>query len=302
MAVRLTLSVVTGVLVTGTFCVSVAGQSTPSTGPTFDVVSVKRNTASTSASASPAVRFSSTVTQRPDGGLTMLNVPAGTLVARAYSAAPIDMVGLPGWAMNERYDLNATASQANPTAEQRAAMLRAMLADRFKLVAHVENREQPVYDLVMARSDSRLGPAIKPSEADCLAKAAEDRAVTEKTGRPPAPPPGVLDRSAPPPPCSLRMDGDRMEGDVTMASLAMMLRAAAGRLVVDKTGLAGSYRIALTFDRMLGMRGPDTAAPAPGAAPSVFTAVQEQLGLKLESSRATRETLIIDRFERPTEN
>ncbi|HLG60238.1 MAG TPA: TIGR03435 family protein [Vicinamibacterales bacterium] len=300
MAFRLTLSVVAGILATG-ICVSGAGQSTTSAGPTFDVVSVKRNAASASATA-PDVRFGSSVTQRPDGGLTMLNIPAGTLVARAYSAAPIDMVGLPGWAMSERYDLNATASQVNPTAEQRAAMLRAMLADRFRLVAHVENREQPAYDLVMARSDGRLGPAIKPSEADCEAKAAADRAITEKTGRPPAPPPGVFDRNAPPPPCSLRMDGDRMEGDVTMAGLATMLRAAAGRLVVDKTGLAGSYRITLLFDRMLALRGPDTAAPAPGAAPSVFTAVQEQLGLQLESSRALRETLIIDRFERPTEN
>ena len=73
-------------------------------------------------------------------------------------------------------------------------------------------------------------------------------------------------------------------------------------MVVDKTGLSGSYRILLTFDRMAGLRGPQTGEPTPGAAPSVFTAVQEQLGLKLESSRAMLETLIIDRFERPTEN
>jgi uncharacterized protein (TIGR03435 family) len=268
-------------------------------GPIFDVVSVKRHV--TPPGAGPVEQFNSTVRQRPDGGLTMLNIPAMTFIARAYSAAPVDMVGLPDWARTERFDLEATASLVNPTAEQRAAMLRAVLVDRFKLVAHLENREQPVYDLVKARTDGRLGPAIKPSEADCIAKAAADRAAVEATGKPLPPPPGVFDRNAPPPPCSMRMDGDRMEGDATMENLARLLRGAASRLVVDKTGLTGSYRILLTFDRMAGVRGPQTD-PAPTAAPSVFTAVQEQLGLKLESSKAILETLIIDRFERPTEN
>jgi len=83
--------------------------------------------------------------------------------------------------------------------------------------------------------------------------------------------------------------------------LARMLRAAAGREVVDKTGLNGSYRVTLHYDRMASLRGPDTAA-SPAAAPSVFTAVQEQLGLKLESSRAPRDVLVVDRLERPTEN
>ena len=205
--------------------------------------------------------------------------------------------------MSERYDIEATASLVNPTAEQRSAMLRAVLVDRLKLVAHVENREQPVYDLVVARNDKKLGPSIKPSEADCIAKAAADRATVEATGKPLPPPPGVFDRNAPPPPCSMRMDGDRMEGDATMENLARLLRLAAGRLVIDKTSLAGSYRLLLNFDRMAGLRGPETDVSAtPSAAPSVFTAVQEQLGLKLESSRATLETLVIDRFERPSEN
>lgn len=269
-------------------------------GSTFDVVSVKQH--AIPASATPAERFNQTVQMRPDGGLTMLNVPASMFVARAYATAPIEIVGLPGWATSDRYDLIATASLVTPTAEQRAEMLRAMLADRFKFVAHVEHREQQVYDLVVARSDGRLGPDITPSEGDCIARAAADRAATEATGKPPAPPPGVFDFNAPPPPCSLRMNGDRMEGDVTMEALTRLLRSSAGRLVVDKTGLTGSYRITLNYDRMAGLRGPQTGEPVPGAVPSVFTAVQEQLGLKLESSRAVRETLVIDRLERPTEN
>jgi uncharacterized protein (TIGR03435 family) len=95
--------------------------------------------------------------------------------------------------------------------------------------------------------------------------------------------------------------GDLMEGEMTMANLAMALRPWTGRFVVNKTGLSGSYRVTMNFDSTAARRGPD-AASAPDAGPSVFTAVREQLGLKLESSRAPLETLIIDRLDRPTEN
>jgi uncharacterized protein (TIGR03435 family) len=86
-----------------------------------------------------------------------------------------------------------------------------------------------------------------------------------------------------------------------MATLAQFLRSDAGRVVIDKTGLTGSYRLVLTFERSASGRGPDVAS-SPNALPSLFTAIQEQLGLKLEPSKASRETLIIDRLERPTEN
>jgi uncharacterized protein (TIGR03435 family) len=293
MTLRLTLSIAASILWVAVAATDVLTQSPATSGQNFDVVSVKRNVSNT---------LGSDVTQRPDGGLTMLNIPAMTLIARAYDTAPVDMVGLPEWARTERYDLNATASLSNPTPEQRAAMMRKMLEDRFKLVAHVEQRETPVYDLMLARKDGQLGPNIKRSEGDCEAKAAADRAIVEKTGRPAPPPPGVFDFNAPAPQCSLRVNGPLMEGDLTMEALARMLRGATGRLVVDKTALAGSFRVALTYDRMAALRGPQTGEPTTGAAPSVFTAVQEQLGLKLESSRAMLQTLIIDRFERPSEN
>jgi uncharacterized protein (TIGR03435 family) len=81
--------------------------------------------------------------------------------------------------------------------------------------------------------------------------------------------------------------------------LARMVRATAGRPIVDKTGLEGSYRVKIRFDRAL--RGPDTA-PSSGNLPSLFSALPEQLGLKLESSKSEREVLVIDRLERPTDN
>jgi uncharacterized protein (TIGR03435 family) len=96
--------------------------------------------------------------------------------------------------------------------------------------------------------------------------------------------------------------GDILEGETTMARLAQALRPWAGRDVVNKTGLSGSYRVALNFDSMAVRRGPDLTGTAADRPPAVFTALQEQLGLKLESSKAQRETLIIERLERPAEN
>jgi uncharacterized protein (TIGR03435 family) len=268
-------------------------QPSDAAGQEFDVVSIKRNTSS----AFPGLNGSST---RPDGGFTLLNSPVITLIGRAYPVGvPADYIGLPAWATTDRYDVIATSVLRNSTGEQRAAMLKAMLAERFKLLVHVENREQPVYDLLVARSDGRLGPSMQPSQYDCAAVQAAQRAASEAAlaaGKPLAPP--RIDPNAPPP-CVPYMGLARIDGDMTIATLARFLRPPAGRFVADKTQLTGSYRVTLTFDRTAGLRGPSTD---PGDAPSVFTAVQEQLGLKLEPSRATRETLVIDRLERPTEN
>jgi uncharacterized protein (TIGR03435 family) len=277
-------------------------------GPTFEVVSITPNTTSA---------LGSNVTQRPDGGITMANVPVGTLISRAYPpAAPIDMVGLPGWARSERYDVSATSSLSSPTPDERSAMLRAMLADRFKLAVHFEKREQPAFDLILARSDGRLGPGIKPVDVDCERIAAERTADAARNAGTPPPQGQRPDFNAPLPPCTVRIVGtavrdrsgdrqgrlgDLMEGETTMANLAVALRPWTGRFVVNKTGLFGSYRVTMNFDSAAVRRGPD-AASTPDAGPSVFTAVQEQLGLKLESSRAPLETLIIDRLERPTAN
>jgi uncharacterized protein (TIGR03435 family) len=289
-----------------------ASVQAPTAGPTFDVVSIKRNTAETGGRPP----LGSSINQRPDGGITMTNIPVGTLISRAYStfASPIDLVGLPSWAMSERYNVSATSSLSQATLEDRAAMLRAMLADRFKLVAHVEKREQQVFDLVVARGDGRLGSGIKPVDIDC-ARINAERIAQAAAGSPPSPP-QFPDFKSPPPPCMLRTVGapmrDRMgdgqgrlgdlvEGETTMDSLAMALRMSTGRVVVDKTGLSGSYRITMNCDCTSARRPPEIAPP-PDAPPSVFTALQEQLGLKLESSRALLDALVIDHLERPTEN
>jgi uncharacterized protein (TIGR03435 family) len=102
------------------------------------------------------------------------------------------------------------------------------------------------------------------------------------------------------PSSSFRTGATELEGDIAMPMLARMIVVSAdGRQVVAKTGLKGSYRVKLDFDRAAGKL--DPAAPASDA-PSIFTALQEQLGLKLESSRTNVEVLLIDRIEKPTEN
>jgi uncharacterized protein (TIGR03435 family) len=272
--------------------------------PAYDVVSIKPSAGNS---------FSSNLSQRPDGGLTAVNVPVATLISRAYQpAAPADFAGLPDWGMRERWDVTTTSSRADATAEERTAMLRAMLADRFKLIVHLEKRPRDVYELVLARTDGRLGSGLEQLDVDCTATRAAARAAFEAGVRPAIEPPKILPplspggpprmvASGPAAPCTLRMVGDDLDGQGTVADLAGMFRMATGREVVDRSGLTGFYQITMRFDQMAARRPPAVVAPL-DAAPSVFTAVQEQLGMKLVAATASRDTLVIDRLERPAEN
>ena len=140
-------------------------------GPTFDVVSIKRNTAGVGPGTTAPPIF------RPDGSLTLKNVPVNTLIARAYPDT--DIVGLPDWVRTERYDIATTSTLTTATADDRIAMLRAMLADRFQLKVHIEQREQKVFDLVLARKDGKLGPGLTPSDANCDSPPAPSSACCE---------------------------------------------------------------------------------------------------------------------------
>jgi uncharacterized protein (TIGR03435 family) len=190
-------------------------------------------------------------------------------------------------------------------------MIRALLADRFKLVVHNETKEMPIYALVLARSDGKLGPQLKVSETDCAAMMAAGRG----RGRGPAmmPPPGPPQPGAPPPPpppCGIRIGpGNMGVGGSPMTQVATTLSQFAGRIVMDKTGLTGNYDFTLmwTPDQMP-QRPPGAPEPLINGVPidpngpSLFTAIQEQLGLKLDSQRGQVTVLVIDRAEHPTEN
>jgi uncharacterized protein (TIGR03435 family) len=241
--------------------------------PRFEVASLKRNTSGSS---------STTMDNRPDG-LVMENATLRNLILNAYRPQSADLVGAPAW-LADRYDL--IAKTAGPsTSEQRAAMLRALLAEELRLRAHYEMREQPVFDLVVARKDRRLGPDIARTDRDCAAAAA-----ARDAGKPE---PALAPASNGAPPCGIRSNrGEFLAGGITIDGLARNLASRAGRVIFDRTGLAGYYQITLRF-------APDGAADTD--VPTLFTALQEQLGLKLEPSRAPLQTLVIDHVERPTE-
>lgn len=270
------------------------------TTPTFEVVSIRRTDPSQGVNGT-------TFDQRPDGGITATNVPVTTLIGRAYPLLPT--ADMPEWARGERYDVRTRSSLSSATPADRLAMLRSLLADRFKLAVRIEPREQSAYVLTVARRDGRLGPGLTPVSTECPVGPPAPN-VPPPLG--PAPRP---DLTAPPAPCTARIvgavardrqgdgkgsAGDLLEGEVTMAALAQFLQFPVSGMVVDRTGLKGTYRVAMNFSNRPVGPGP---TPAPAAnIPSLFVALEEQLGLKLESARVPIDTLVIERLERPTDN
>jgi uncharacterized protein (TIGR03435 family) len=257
--------------------------------PAFEVASIKRNV-----SVSDGASFRG----QPGGRASVTNNTLRNIIRNAYGLQNFQIVGGPDWINSERWDIVAKA-EGDPSPQQMTLMFRTLLADRFKLVVHNEMRETPIYALVLARSDGRLGPQLRPSSVDCAAVAAASRA---RGGAPSPPLPGGR------PACGTRTTrGSMMTTATTMADLARNLSPFAGRSVVDKTGLTGTYDLDLTWT-------PDPQGAAPPGGPaegsrpaednaaSLFTAVQEQLGLKLDSQRGPVEFLVIDSAERPTED
>src|SRR5262249_36869265 len=163
--------------------------------------------------------------------------------------------------------------------------LKSMLRDRFKLIVHMETREQPMFALVLARRDGKLGQKMTPSTTDCTPTGPNGRG----RGQVAPPAPGEKPR------CGFMIGPGRITvGGQTMAMFAQTLSRFAGGIVVDKTGLTGTYDVELTYapDPGISPTGrdlpPQPGAPPPVAnsdAPSIFTAVQEQLGLKLDSTK-----------------
>jgi uncharacterized protein (TIGR03435 family) len=232
-------------------------------------------------------------------------VPLRGLISLAYGEAgppprtrPSDQIaGGPDWLNTALFDVVAKTGADVPAGPAgvgpKLLMLRTLLEERFKLVVHHENREAPVYALSLARRDGRLGSQLRRSDVDC-------RALLLARGGAPVPPQAAGER----PLCRADTSpGGRMSaGALTMADFANVLARMTNRPVIDRTGLPGSFDLDLQFSPA----GLPSAAPPnpdrPAAAddnPSLFTALQEQLGLKLESTRAGVDVLVIDHAERP---
>jgi uncharacterized protein (TIGR03435 family) len=168
--------------------------------------------------------------------------------------------------------------------------LRNLLEERFKLKVHRETRDMDIYALVMARPGGAPGPGRKPTTQDCAAAAAAAR----RGGPPPTGKPGE-------PFCGIQGGPGKLRfGGLPAASLASAFSGPAGRMVVDRTGLTGSWDFELTY--AIEGRGGADAPPVDPNAPSFFTAVQEQLGLKLEPTKGPVDVLVIDSIEKAVED
>jgi uncharacterized protein (TIGR03435 family) len=227
--------------------------------------------------------------------MTITNAPLRLMLRQAFRVQDFQIVDAPDWVGSERFDVLAKA-EGNPTPDQMQQMLRALLADRFKLATHRDTREMPIYALVLARQDGKLGPKLKRSESNCEAL----------RNRPPSGPPPAAPAPGGVPNCGMRIGGGNMTGNgMTLAALTQPLAQMVGRVVEDKTGLAGEWDFVLEFAPESRGAGPDGSPAAatdrpPSDLPSIYTALQEELGLKLESQRAPVEVVVIDHVEQPT--
>ena len=195
---------------------------------------------------------------------------------------------------SQRFDVTAT-TDGNPEPGVIRQMLQSLLAERFMLAVRTETRDMPIYEMVHARSDGRLGEKLRPAGPDCAPM------TVAGMKQPPPLPAGAAVRAAPPPGApgcpTIFGNGFMSARRMQMELLARNLSRTVRRIVVDKTGLTGFYDADARIHarRPAGAGRPDGAFAAPNPdAPSLFTALQEQLGLKLESSRGPVEQLAID--------
>lgn len=270
-------------LLLGGAVIAAGRPSAQSSAPAFEVASVKPNTSGTPGSSGRTGR----------GSVIFTNFTARSLISNAYNIRGNRIVGGPTWLDSDRFDVNARAPENTPD-DGLAPMLRTLLVERFKLAAKSEMRDEPIYALVLAREDKRLGPNIRPA-AECTKSAAASGRAGGGLSAP-------LLQAGTPAPCGSRMMADGrgvtiQSGMRTMADLAGMLRGSGGREVIDRTGLTGTYDFELRY-------APDALRPAGDdpaqTLPDVFTALLEQLGLKLESARGPVEYLVVESMERPT--
>jgi uncharacterized protein (TIGR03435 family) len=280
---------------------------TPTSGPEaprFEVASVKRNKAGSGPGNPSGTR------RLAGGAVRTTNATLRMLVRMAYGLGLTDeIVGGPSWIDTYGFDVDARPPTPATLAES-AYMMRTLLAERFKLVARRESREGPIYALVLARRDGALGPQITRPAGECVmtipAFAQADPKSSAPAKRGVWPPPGSSGRR-----CGVGPDGDTMKaGSVTMATLITLLTPLMDRPVVDRTGLMGNFDFDLRYDgaaMSFPGRGRATAvAPDvpsdPARAPSIFTALQEQLGLRLDPQRGSVDVLAVLQAELPTEN
>lgn len=220
------------------------------------------------------------------------------LIRFAFTVQEFQIEGGPNWIASSRFDVNAKAPSVPPSPDGMRVLVRRLLEDRFMLRTRIETREMPTSDLVVARSDRRLGEKLRRSSLDCEAIVASGTATADELAR-----------------CDLRFrpkmttSGGRpsissmtltLQG-VRLTRLATLLQNEVERIVTDKTGLDGTFDLDLEFApqgrRPVGLPGPPSPAPD---GPPLVTALQEQLGLELKSVRGTVPVVVVESAGLPT--
>jgi len=301
------LAVVTAAVVSGQ-----GPAAAPSVKPlSFEVASVRPSNPNPPDPMSGMPRF------MPVGGrLTVANVPLRLLIRVAYDVQDFQIVGGPSDLLSRKFDITAKAEDGTGrTLKEMSLLLRSLLADRFALKVRTEAREAPIYALVVARKDGALGPAMKVSASECGGLEEQTQKRLEAFAKE-GPAAMMKALAAGPIPCAIMPAGSAGAGGAgfgmrgngqPMESLVRLLTPALDRSVVDESGLTGLYDWELHFDpeafrRVAGQAGlnlpPSPAAPS--EAPSLMTAIQEQLGLKLEARRGPVDHLLIEHVEAPT--
>jgi uncharacterized protein (TIGR03435 family) len=245
-------------------CAVLLGQSEPA--QTFEVASVKPS--------DPEVRGSTI--RFPNGTFTATGVTTRNCITLAYDIPTFQLAGGPSWIGDQRYDIVAkmAAGAVKAAGPERWAQMRtalqALLADRFQLVIHRETKMIPGYVLVVAKSGFKLKETTNDGHADFGSN------------------PGKL-----------------MAHEISMELLARNLSGNLSCPVVDMTGIKGVFDLTLEWspdEMQFPAKTGEAAEPAVPAGPSIFTALQEQLGLRLETQKAPAEMIVIDRIEKPSAN
>jgi uncharacterized protein (TIGR03435 family) len=249
-------------------------QPAPNTAlPTYDVVAIRPNN-----SLSGSTRMSTN-----PGILTFTNVTIKQMLAYAYGIREGLISGVPGWAESAHFDISAKVVDPDMpvlkslTGPQRSAMLQPMLADRFGAIVHIETKTLPVYELVLIKGGPKFKEYVPPAGED------------------PQKGPGLGAGS-------INIHNSEMKATgIPMTSLAETLARQVDKTVIDKTGLTGKYNLELKFTPD-GARMNGQPLEPTDEAPNIFTALQEQLGLKLIAAKGPVVTLVVDQIKEPTEN
>jgi uncharacterized protein (TIGR03435 family) len=273
----------------GSAAVALSQTPSPTAHPAFEVASIKPNSSGGNAAY---------IQPLPGSRLVLKNFAVLQLILSAYGLQSYQISGDPPWIGTDHYDIEAK-SEGNASVQQmEGPMLRALLEDRFKLMLHRETRQLPVYELTVAKSGVKLE---RSKEGSCIPYSVD-------APPPPAPAPGAprlnycgyprsgvegLNRT---------LDGAGVSMAVLASRLSLNYSTQLGRTVIDRTALTGTFDVHLkwTAEASAGAAGPGTADDPAG--PSLFTALQEQLGLKLESAKGPVEVLVIDHVEKPSAN